>query len=295
MMKTMAPISVVTSPREARARDLLFRLRPYVAVLRTRFALLLQYRAAALAGFGTQCWWGAIKIMVLAAFYRGAESFPMTLRQTVDYVWLGQAFLLLQPWGIDVDVVRLVRTGDVALERLRPVDTYAYWFARAMARRTASPLLRAVPMIITAGVILPIIGLSKWALSPPASVSAAALFVVSMTLAVTLSSAITTLMDVMTVQALSERGVNSIVGGLVIVLSGSLVPLPFYPDWLQPLLPFQPFAGLVDIPFRIYGAHLTGWGAFAGLMSQAVWTVVLIAAGHALMTRVMSRVQVQGG
>ena len=141
-------------------------LRPYIAVLRTRFALILQYRAAALAGFGTQCWWGAIKLMVLAAFYRGAESLPMTFSQTVDYIWLGQAFLLLQPWGADLDVVTMVRSGDVALERLRPVDTYALWYARAMARRTANPFMRAIPMVITAGFLLPRFGLSKWALSP---------------------------------------------------------------------------------------------------------------------------------
>lgn len=32
--------------------------RPYLAALRARFLLTLQYRAAALAGFATQCWWG---------------------------------------------------------------------------------------------------------------------------------------------------------------------------------------------------------------------------------------------
>jgi ABC-2 type transport system permease protein len=270
-------------------------LRPYLAVLRTRFALILQYRAAALAGFGTQCWWGAIKVMVLAAFYRGAQSFPMTFSQTVDYIWLGQAFLLLQPWGADVDVASIVRSGDVALERLRPVDTYALWYARAMARRTANPFMRAIPMIITAGFLLPLFGLSKWALSPPAGAQAAILFAISLLLAVALSSAISTLMDVWTVAALSERGVNTIVGGLVIVLSGGLIPLPLFPDWLQPALRFQPFAGLADTPFRIYGAHLSGGAALAGLAAQATWTLVLVAVGHASMTRVMSRVQVQGG
>ena len=35
---------------------------------------MLQYRAAALAGFATQCWWGAIKIMVFAAFYGGRRG-----------------------------------------------------------------------------------------------------------------------------------------------------------------------------------------------------------------------------
>jgi len=42
--------------------------RPYLAAFRARFQLMLQYRTAALAGFATQCWWGGIKIMVLAAF-----------------------------------------------------------------------------------------------------------------------------------------------------------------------------------------------------------------------------------
>jgi ABC-2 type transport system permease protein len=271
------------------------KMRPYLAVLRVRFELLLQYRAAALAGFGTQCWWGAIKVMVLAAFFRGATAVPMTFQQTLDYIWLGQAFLMLQPWSADVDVVRVVRSGDVALERLRPVDTYAFWYARAVARRTATPLLRAIPMLVTAAVILPLVGLSTWALSAPKGGVAAVLFVVSLALAVALSSAISTLMDVVTTAALSERGVNAVVGGLAIVLSGGVVPLPLFPDWAQPLLKYQPFAGLADIPFRIYSGHLAGTATLFGLASQSVWIIVLVAVGRALMSHTMSRVQVQGG
>lgn len=270
-------------------------LRPYHAVFRARFALLLQYRAAAFAGFVTQCWWGAIKIMVLAAFFRGAGTTPMTLRQTIDYVWLGQALLTLLPWSVDPEIARMVRTGDVAYERLRPLDSYAYWYARAVARRVATPLLRAVPMVLTAGVLLPALGLSEWALSPPSGMSAALLFAVSMVLVVALSSTIATLMDVMTVAALSERGVNALIGPIVIVFSGSLVPLPLFPDWLQPALRLQPFAGLLDVPLRIYAGHLALPGALAGLARQAAWVVVLAVLGRLLMARVMARLQAQGG
>lgn len=270
-------------------------LRPYQAGFRARFTLLLQYRAAALAGFVTQCWWGAIKVMVLAAFYRGAVTAPMSLRQAIDYVWLGQAFLTLLPWSVDPDVARMVRTGDVAYERLRPLDTYAFWYARAVARRVATPLLRAVPMLLTAGVVLPLLGMSEWALSPPAGVQAALLFGASMVLVVALSSAVATLMGVLTVAALSERGVNMLVGPLVIVLSGSLIPLPLFPDWLQPALRLQPFAGLLDVPLRIYAGHLVAPDALAGLARQAVWVIVLVALGRLLMVRVMARLQAQGG
>jgi ABC-2 type transport system permease protein len=270
-------------------------LRPYTAVFRARFNLLLQYRAAAWAGFGTQCWWGAIKIMVFAAFFRGAATTPMSFQQAVDYVWLGQAFLTLLPWSVDPEIARMVRSGDVAYERLRPLDSYAFWYARAVARRTATPLLRAVPMVVTAGVLLPLFGARPWALSAPASVEAAALFACSMVFVIAFSSAVATIMDATTVVTLSDRGVNSLFAPIIIVFSGSLVPLPLYPEWLQPLLRLQPFAGLLDTPFRIYAGHLTASAALAALARQAVWLVVFVMAGRALMARFMAKLQTQGG
>ncbi|MGC2275369.1 MAG: hypothetical protein WA571_05095, partial [Candidatus Binatus sp.] len=79
-------------------------VRPYLTVFRMRFVLMLQYRAAAVAGFGTQCWWGFIKVMVFAAFFRSSSAHqPMNFAQAVTYVWLGQAFLALLPWLADPD------------------------------------------------------------------------------------------------------------------------------------------------------------------------------------------------
>ena len=270
-------------------------LRPYQAVFKARFQLLLQYRAAAIAGFATQCWWGALKIMVLAAFFRGGQPAPMTLRQTIDYIWLAQGFLTLLPWSVDPEIARMVRSGDVAYERLRPLDTYAFWYARAVARRTATPLLRLIPMVLTAGVLLRWLGMSEWALSPPATFAAAALFAASVVLVVALSSAVATLMDTLAVATLSDRGVNTLVGPLIIVFSGSLVPLPLFPEWMQRGLALQPLAGLIDVPMRIYSGSLIGMPAVAGLVRQAVWVVVLAVVGRALMARVMRRLQAQGG
>ena len=269
-------------------------LRPYHAVFRARFQLLLQYRAAALAGFGTQCWWGAIKLMVLAAFFRSATA-PMTLSQAIDYVWLGQALLTMLPWSVDPEIGRMVRTGDVAYERMRPLDTYLFWYARAVARRTATPLLRAIPMVITAAFLLRIVGASAWALNPPASVTAATLFVISMVLVVALSAAVSTIMDVIAVATLSDRGPSALIGPMIIVFSGNLIPLPLFPDWMQTFLQLQPFAGLLDTPFRIYSAHLTGTDAGFAMARQAVWIVLIVLLGRAMMNRVAARLQTQGG
>ena len=84
-------------------------------------------------------------------------------------------------------------------------------------------------------------------------------------------------------------------GRMVIVFSGSLIPLPLFPDWMQTALRLQPFAGLVDIPLRLYSGHLVGAAALAGLAQQALWSVALAAIGRIAMARVMVRLQVQGG
>src|SRR5215475_4998361 len=156
-------------------------LHPYPAIFAARFLMLLQYRAAALAGIVTQFWFGTIMIMVLFAFYTGGRgSASITLAEAITYTWLGQAFLGLLPWNVDPEIAVMMRTGNVAYERLRPVDTYFYWFARAMAWRTAATLLRAIPLLLVTSVVFDWLGLGAWSLQPPQSGTALALFLLSM-------------------------------------------------------------------------------------------------------------------
>jgi len=270
--------------------------RPYVAAFRARFLLMLQYRAAALAGFATQCWWGAIKIMVYAAFYEtAAAAAPLSLGDVITYTWLGQAFLALLPWVADPEVGLSIRTGGVGYDRLRPLDTYSYWYARTLGWIIARALPRAVLMLVAAGIVLPLVGLQEWAWQPPSGIEAALLFVPALLLMVMLAVAVLMLANIVVAASLNERGVNAVLTPLVIVLSGSLVPLDFFPDAVRPLLHVQPFAGLVDIPFRIYFADLRGAAALQGLALQAGWTLALIGLGRLAMAQMMRRLEMQGG
>ena len=186
-------------------------------------------------------------------------------------------------------------TGAVAYELLRPVDLYAFWYARTVALRTATTFLRMIPMIVFAGMLLPLIGLDEWALPPPASAPGAVCFLVSLTATVALASAVTMLMHVALIWTLSGRGFNTLMTGVVIVLSGLVVPLPLFPDWLQPFLYWQPFRGLADVPFRIYGGNIAPQAAVLEIAQQWAWAALIVAGGYRLMAHAKSRVVVQGG
>ena len=272
--------------------------RPYVAAFSARFLLMLQYRAAAVAGFLTQCWWGAIKIMVYAAFYRASPASlhpAISLAQVATYTWLNQGLLALMPWGADPEVALAMRTGVVMYDRLRPVDAYWYWYARAAAFMTSRAAPRAILMMLLAGIVLPIIGVQELRWAPPPSATSAALFAVSLVSMIGLSSAFMMLLNIAVVVTLNDRWVSQSMNPLLVVLSGSLVPLALYPEWAQRALFFQPFAGVVDIPFRIYSGNLVGSMALEGLALQLFWTMTLIIAGRAWMERAMRKLEVQGG
>jgi ABC-2 type transport system permease protein len=271
-------------------------VRPYRAIFTARFLLMLQYRAAALAGVATQFWFGAIMVMAVAAFYtRGHGTPSLTLVETTTYIWLGQAFLGFLPWSVDPEIAAMMRTGHVIFERLRPIDTYCYWFARAIAWRTAATLLRCVPILVVTAVVFPLTALGDWSLRPPPSLGALALFAISMVAVVFLSAAITTLLNISLVWTVSGQGINAITNSLVVILSGMVIPLPLFPDWAHVALFIQPLAGLVDIPYRIYVAHLSGTAAIGGVALQIFWTLFFVGLGRLLMARTMSRIQVHGG
>ena len=270
-------------------------LSPYVAVVSARYRIILQYRAAAFAGFVTQLFWGAVRLMILAAFYAAATGpQPMNMAEVVAYIWLGQALLGMLPWNTDADFKEQVASGGVAYDLLRPLDLYGYWFARTLAFRTASTILRAVPMVVFAMLLLPVLGLAEWALPVP-SLPALAGFIAAIAAAALLSTAVTVLAHITMLWTLSGEGVDRILPSFVTVLSGMVIPLPLFPAWLQPFLDWQPFRGLCDVPYRIYSGNIPAAEAGTEIALTLVWTAVIIWFGRFLLARGVRRLVVQGG
>ena len=273
------------------------RLAPYRGVLRARWRETLQYRLAALAGFGTQCYWGLLRLMILAAFYQSgpADATDFSFAHAVPYVWLGQALLSLFPFRLDGELADGVRTGSVAGELLRPIDLYSYWFWRMTAWRLAQAAPRCLLMLVVAVGVLPLVGLDEWALTAPASVGAGALYLAATALALLLGVAVTAVLISMMFWTVSSEGAMYVLPAIVWFGGGLVTPLPLLPDGLAAVLGYLPFAGLMDIPFRIYVGHLAGAEALAHLALQVGWLAVLVVLGRVLLARGLRRVVILGG
>jgi ABC-2 type transport system permease protein len=263
-------------------------VRAYYAIFSARFRTLLQYRAAAFAGFGTQLFWGLIRVMILTAFYRSSTAEqPMSLEQTVTYIWLGQAFFAMLPFNVGPDIRQLVREGTVAYDLLRPIDLYGFWYMRALALRTAPPLLRSIPIFILAGLF--------FGMQPPDSFASGVAWVFAMAGAIILGVAMSTLINISVLWTISGEGISRLITALFFIFGGMIVPLMLFPDWAQKILLLLPFSGIIDTPFRIYMGIIPPEGIAWVLAHQLLWSLVFVLTGRYMVSRATRILTIQGG
>ncbi len=262
-------------------------MRPYLAIFAARFRLLLQYRAAAAAGVACQFFWGLIRMMIFTAFYENADAdVPISLEQTIAYVWLSQGFMMLLPFRADGEIAGMIASGSVAYELLRPAGLYNLWYAREIANRTAPVVMRAGPMLIVAT-------LAGWLHWPGAANLAA--FMLVLLAAALLASAVSLLMTISMFWTISGRGISLLFSPAMFLLSGMILPIPLFPDFLQPVLKSLPFVGVIDLPIRLFVQQIPASHAAGVVAYQLAWTAGLIVVGRFLIRRAMRRLVVQGG
>ncbi|MBN4064730.1 ABC-2 family transporter protein [Dehalococcoides mccartyi] len=211
----------------------------------------------------------------------------MSQIDVITYIWLGQAFLTILPWNVDRDIQALIRSGGVAYELLRPMDLYSAWFSRAIALRTAPALMRSVPLIIIAALIFD--------LQAPASFAAGVAFGITMVGAIILSAAITNVINISLMWTVSGEGVTGFAPAIVMMFSGMVVPIPFFPAWAETVIRILPFSGLVDTPYRLYLGHLPVSDLGLLLGHQLLWTLAFVILGRWMLSNSLKRMTVQGG
>jgi len=250
--------------------------------------MLLQYRAAAIAGIGTQVFFGGVRVMIFDAFYRSSPGpQPMAREDVITYIWMGQALLLLTILNVDPDLATMIRTGNVAYEMTRPLDLFNLWFTRAVSGRAAPLSMRAAPIFVIAGLF--------FGLKAPVSFQMALLFALSLIGGILLAAAFVTILTISMLWTISGEGISRLAPAPIFFLSGLVIPLPLFPDWMQGVIAVLPMRGLADTPIRIYTGHLAGVDAIVALALQYAWLLVLVVIGRALLARGVRKLVVQGG
>ena len=267
-------------------------MRFYFSYFKLRFITSLQYRASAIAGALTQIFFGLVFIMVYLAFYESSSSnYPMEVHELVSYLWLNQiCFSLIYMFYKDKEIFDLIKTGNIAYELVRPKKLYFMWFSKIIGQRVAAVLLRCLPVIIFA-FLLP----SPLGLSLPKSMLSFIMFLLTLLTGSLLMTSIIVLFHIITLYTLNEKGIPNLFCSIADIFSGGVVPIPFFPLFLQRIANILPFRYVSDLSFRLYTGNVHIVEGVNGLIIQFVWFVIILLIGNILLNRSMKKIVVQGG
>ena len=267
-------------------------MKKYYSIIKMRFINKLQYRAAVIGMIMKNFLFALTEILLYMALYRSnPDAFPMGLSQVVSYMWVKQVFIALFRVVIeDWEIYSAISSGSICYELVRPVDLYGKWFCQSAGNRLAIMVISNLPILLLA-LIVP----KPYRIVLPDSVEQILLFMVSTVLAFGVVVAFAMLMYVSLFYIISQRGIRIIVTAVTTFLSGSIVPLPFFPEKVLAVVKLLPFAAMQNMPLQIFSRSITGRTALEGVFFQMIWFAILLIVGKLFMRRALTRVVVQGG
>lgn len=268
-------------------------MKSYLSYFKLRFITNLQYRTAALAGIGTQVFFGLVFLMVYLAFYKsnGQSNYPMEWNHLVTYIWLGQAFYaLIYPFERDQELLDMIKNGNLAYELIRPQNFFTKFFVKMVAHKIVNTLLRCIPVIIIA-FLLP----EPLKMSMPLSITHFIIFLISLITSCLLVSALIITVHLITMFTIDSRGIMSIYSVISEVFSGGTIPIPFFPKWLKVITYLLPFRYICDFPFRIYSGSIELNEGIKLLIMSFIWIIVIFILGQILSKVALKKAVIQGG
>ena len=266
-------------------------MRTFLAYVKIGISNQIRYKIASYAGIAVQFCWAVMNILLYRAFYLSGTNSDMTFSQVVSYMWLQQAFhSLFATWSLDGTILNSIMSGSVSYELCRPIKLYQSWYFQSVAKRIGKTLPKCFPILVIASLIPGDYGL-KWEMEWYTVIA----FLLAMLLSLALVSSFCMLIYIVVIHTISPLGIKMIMSSLVDFMSGAVIPLVFFPEWMQDFLKFSPFTYMQNIPLRIFSGNIQGTQIIFSLFMQMIWLFIMLSGGKLFMDRVLRKLVLFGG
>lgn len=189
--------------------------------------------------------------------------------------------------NVERRITMSVERGSIAIDMMRPVNVFAVFLFEDIGTMVSLIVQNLIPIFVIGTVF---IGLPK-----PSSGWNFVLFLFSLSLAFWINWLLSSMFGMIAFWAINMDALIQVKKHLVRLLSGSLIPLWFFPDSLRNVLECLPFAYLYQLPLNIYVGHFDTVSLNRGFFIQGMWLVLLTITFFTLQKRVTGKVMIQGG
>lgn len=221
------------------------------------------------------------------AFHERNELAKFTVTEMTTYVILSKVLASQFAGGINSHFALWIYEGTIGTELTRPVSIFMILATRRGGEFLFYVLFKALPIFLISFGLLQGAG--------PYSFLSFLLFLLSILISVGIMFYVEVLVGIGSFYTLTYHALGFTKRALMDLLSGGVVPLFLFPEVLEKVLNFLPFAGMVSIPINIFLGKYGIQTSLFYIALQCFWMIILYQIAHGCYKKSIRKVVVQGG
>ncbi|XEC93885.1 ABC transporter permease [Paenibacillus tarimensis] len=260
----------------------------YLDLIRIRFLMMLAYRVNYYSGIIIYAINIGAYYFLWQAIYGDQPTLAgFTVAQMTTYVavsWMARAFYFN---NLDREIANEIRDGSVAIQFIRPYSYLLVKMMQGLGEGLFRLLLFMVPGMVVVCLIFPV--------KLPADPLVWALYLIMLAFSFLINTQINMLTGLFAFFVENNEGMMRMKRVMVDLFSGVVVPISFFPGWLEAVMQWLPFQAITYLPSSVFTGRTEGSEAFGVLGLQLIWFAVLLLPIWWVWRRARYRLFVQGG
>jgi ABC-2 type transport system permease protein len=211
----------------------------------------------------------AIEIFVLVVFWYSLSKYSDRALNTVDLISYfliaaGISELIIgNRMKLGRNIQKMIAKGEINTYLMRPVSIIPYLYASHIGTFGIQFLLE--PVYIIAGLCI----------RPPEHALSLVLFPLSLILAWAIALSMNILTAVIAFYIAEAGNFENVINHVISILSGSLVPLTFFPEAIRTVVELTPFPGMIFLPATTLSYSSENTDIFPMLGIALFWAIAL--------------------
>ena len=263
-------------------------MKSYIYMIKIKILLSLAYKSEIYIRFISYVILLFSTVYFWKAAFKGIENVAgINEQQILIYTVMS---LMIRNWhsiSVEDNIRNQIRMGNIAVDLIKPINIFGMYFSEDIVQTVTSILQSTLPILICSilFIVKPI----------PASILHFILFIISFSLGYLILWLISALFGLLYFQFIDLGPLSDIKNSILSILSGSFVPIWFFPKGFQDVSQYLPFIYIYQHPIGIYIGKYSIYESMQGCLIQTIWLVLLWTIFYKMHKRIEAAILIQGG
>ena len=211
----------------------------------------------------------------------------VTVDSMLTYIIVSSMLSVLLITNVERRIENSVEKGSVATDMMKPINLFGVYFAEDIGSIIALIFQNLLPIYIVGSLVIKLPAMSD--------VRDVPFFIISVIESILINWLIAALFGMIAFTAVNIDALIQVKKHLLRLLSGSIIPVWFFPGQVAKVLNSLPFVYIYQLPLSIYIGKGSRAEHLSGMKVQTIWLIILSIVFWLAQSRASRKVMVQGG